>query len=442
MTKSFDGGVPRWAGLALGTALTLGACGLMAGCESGAAAKPAAKAPPLPVDVVVARRATVPQVATPNGTTRALNEVSVRARVRGVLETMHFREGADVKAGDLLFEIEKAPFENALAVAKAKLAEAEAALKKAQDSQAVPIAEAQVKVNEAVLSLAKVEEARFRSLKDRNAASQNDVDQRVAAREKNAAELEAALASLAQAKVDFAINIRAAEAAVASAKADVAQAELDLSYCTITAPIDGRIGEARVKVGNLVGPMTSTATADYTELATIEQLDPMGVDIQASSRYLEKAARLMREGVGGIELTRTGADGEPAVHPEKGRATFIDNRIDPTTSTVLIRAEFANPDGTLLPGEYVKLAMTVGELEGVVVPQGAVVETQAGPVVYVAGEDGKVAMARVTGEALSGGMRVIESGLEPGARVIVSGLQMIRPGQEVVVREAAGDGSR
>lgn len=435
MKDVFGGGVPRWAGLALGTALTLGACVLMAGCESGAAARPAAKAAPLAVDVVVARRATVPQVATPNGTTRALNEVSVRARVRGMLERMHFREGADVKAGDLLFEIEKAPFENALAVAKAKLAEAEAALKKAEDSQAVPIAEAQVKVNEAVLALAKVEEARFRSLKDRNAASQNDVDQRVAAREKSEAEVEAARASLAQAKVDFAINIRSAEAAVASAKADVAQAELDLSYCTITAPIDGRIGEAKVKVGNLVGPMTSTATADYTELATIEQLDPMGVDIQASSRYLEKATRLMREGLGGIELTRTGADGEPSVHPELGVCRFIDNRIDPTTSTVLIRAEFANPDGALLPGEYVKLSMRVGELEGVVVPQAAVVETQAGPVVYVVGEDGKVALVRVTGEAVSEGMRVIESGLEPGARVIVSGLQMIRPGQEVVVRE-------
>lgn len=227
-----------------------------------------------------------------------------------------------------------------------------------------------------------------------------------------------------------------AEAEERSASADVDQAALDLSYCTVTAPIDGRIGEAKVKVGNLVGPLTGGSSGDYTELATIQQLDPMGVDMQCSSRYLERATLLINQGLD-VQLVRPGAEGE-GLHPHLGRCLFIDNRIDPTTSTVLIRASVPNPDQTLLPGDYVKLNMTVGTLDDVVlIPERAMIETQAGSTVYVVDDDNTVRVARVVTNYVTNGLQVIEEGLKPGERVIVEGIQLVRPGQAVNPQEAA-----
>ena len=141
-----------------------------------------------------------------------------------------------------------------------------------------------------------------------------------------------------------------------AARAAVRDAELNLGYCRMFAPIDGRIGEAKVKVGNLVGP-TSAGGGDFTELATIQQLDPMGVDVRLSSRYLDRATRLIRQGLT-VRLFRPGLEGDQE-HPYEGECYFIDNTVDQTTSTFLVKAEVPNPAGTLLPGEYVKLRMVV-----------------------------------------------------------------------------------
>jgi membrane fusion protein (multidrug efflux system) len=164
----------------------------------------------------------------------------------------------------------------------------------------------------------------------------------------------------------------------------------------------------------------------------------MGVDIQASSRYLDRVTRLIDQGLA-VEVFRPGLEGEEARRVQ-GKATVIDNAIDPTTSTFLVRAEVANADKALLPGEYVKVNAKVGEVrDAIVVPEQAVVETQAGPTVFTVDKQGKVAVLPVRASLTYEGLRVLESGLEPGQPVIVEGLQMVRAGMAVKTRPASAE---
>jgi RND family efflux transporter MFP subunit len=379
---------------------------------------------------------TVPIMAEPIGTTRALQEVSVRARVRGFLKEIHFVEGGDVKAGQLLFVIDEEPFKAKLAEARARLDVAEANLKKARDSKAREVAMAQQAVDQATLELAEVEERREQVLLKRGASTVEDVQRKVALRKRDAATVEADQANSEQTKADYDTNILAAQADVEGAKAAVLDAEINLGYCRMSSPIDGRIGVAEVKLGNLVGPASAGGGEDYTELAVVRQLDPMGVDIQASSRYLDRVAPLISQGLA-LEMFRPRLEGEEA-RRFPGKATVIDNTINPTTSTFLIRAEVANPDKTILPGEYVKLNAKVGEVrDAIVVPEQAVVETQAGPAVYTVDAQGKVKVTPVRATLTHEGLRVLESGLEPGQQVIVEGLQLVRTGMTVKTRPAS-----
>lgn len=423
---------PRTLGwLALGaawTSLSTSGCSPKAGAER-------VPVPPL-VAVVEARRMTVPIMAEPIGTTRALQEVSVRARVRGFLKEMHFAEGGHVKAGQLLFVIDEAPFKAKLAEARARLDAAEANLKKAQDSKAREVATAQRAVTQATLDLAEVEERREQALLKRGASTIEDVQRKQAIRKRDAAQLAADQAKLEQTKADFDTNILTARADVEGAKAAVLDAEIDLGYCRMSSPIDGRIGLAEVKLGNLVGPASAGGGEGYTELAFVRQLDPMGIDIQVSSRYLDRVAQLIDQGLT-FEIFRPGIDGEQA-RRFPGKATVIDNTINATTSTFLMRGEIANPNRILLPGEYVKANAKVGEAkDAVVVPERSVVETQAGPAVYAVDEQGKVKITPVRATVTYEGLRVVESGLEPGQHVIVEGLQLVRTGMTVKTRPAS-----
>ena len=166
----------------------------------------------------------------------------------------------------------------------------------------------------------------------------------------------------------------------------------------------------------------------------------MGVDIPVASRYLDRVVSLINKGLA-VEVFRPGLEGEEA-RRFPGKATVIDNTIDPTTSTFLMRAEVANPAKTILPGEYVKAEAKVGEVrDAVVVPEQAVVETQAGPTVYTVDKEGKVAIVPVRASFTHDGLRVLESGLEPGESVIVEGLQLVRSGMTVKTRPATLDAS-
>jgi membrane fusion protein (multidrug efflux system) len=406
----------------------------IAGCSPQAAAKRAA--PPPVVSVVAARQMTVPIVAEPIGTTTSLQEISIRARVRGFLKEIHFQEGADVKRGQLLFVIDEEPFRAKLAEAQAALEQAEAALKKARDSKAREVAAAQLEVGKSMLALSEVEERREELLYKRNASSLEEVQRKQALHQKDAAQVESEKASLDQAKADFETNILATKADVDGAKAKLADAQIDLSYCRLSSPIDGRIGFLQVKLGNLVGPATGTSTGDYTELAVVRQLDPMGVDFEVPSRYLDRITRLISQGLP-IEIFRPGLQGEEA-RRFRGKATIIDNTINPTTSTFRVRGEVANPAKTILPGEYVKSRSQVGEVkDAIVVPEQAVVEAQAGPTVFTVDKQGKVATVGVKASFTYEGLRVIESGLQAGQDVIVEGMQMVRNGITVKTQPAA-----
>lgn len=397
--------------------------------------KPEAQAAPPPpmVGVIKSQLMDVPILATPNGTTRALEEVVVRARVRGFLTERHFEEGSHVKKGQLLLVIDEQSYKVALLMSKAKLDEAEAALKKAESSRGREVASAQLALDEAQLALSVIEERRSRALHSRSAGSAEDVDKAQADRKKFDAQVEADRANLEQARADYEVGILAARAQVEAAKAAVRDAEINLGYCRMYATIDGRIGEAKVKVGNLVGP--DATGGSFSDLATIHQLDPMGIEIRTSSRYLKRATQLILEGLA-VRLFHAGFEGDDQ-HPHEGICFFIDNAIDETTSTFLVKARIPNPEHTLLPGEYAKLQMVVDRIkDAVVVPESAVMETESGPVVYVIDGEGKVAIQRVKAAQSYEGMRILTEGLAANVPVILQGLQLVRPGIPVKAEPA------
>jgi RND family efflux transporter MFP subunit len=395
------------------------------GCSPTAA--PARVPPPPKVTVVVAEKRTIPIVVQPIGTTRALNEVTIRARVRGFLTEKHFSEGKNVKSGDLLLVIDELPFKVALRQAEAELAAAEASLRKAIASKSPEVSGAKLALDEAQARLDEIEEKRERQLLARNAASQDDYDKATATRKKSAAQVDADKADLEQSRANYDIDIATAKANVAKAKASVEDAQISLNYCRMFAPIDGRIGELKIKLGNLVGD------AGLTDLVTIQQLDPMGLDLRPAARYLPVATALQRQ-TGGLAVDIAVEGDRP--HPHKGKTIFIDNQVENTTSTFLLRAEVANPDGSILPGQYIKAQMIVGEyVDAVVVPEQAVSKTgQEGSRVFVVDDKNVVKTTRVKPVDTVGGLEVIDGGLEAGQSVIVEGLQLVRAGQTVEPR--------
>ena len=385
--------------------------------------------PLVAVTAVVVKKTNVPLVINRSGTTRSLSQMTVRARVRGFLTEKLFKEGGNVKAGDLLLVIDEKPFQVKVDLSKAMLAEAEATLKQAEQSKAKEIAAAQVKLAETQYSLDEVEERRERSLYVRKASSVEDLDRAVAKKNKSAASVDSEKASREQKVSDYDTGILSARAKVDQAKADLSNAEIDLGYCRMSALIGGRIGELKVKPGNLVG----STTAGDDSLVTIEQLNPMGVDLNPAARYLPIVTRLVKTGLSiTVTVPRDGGPGK-----FQGKIIFIDNKVDPTTSTFLLRAEVRNSDETLLPGEFVNVTMDLGEYVDVfLVPERSVIERQEGTIVLVADDQGKVSVKPV--EVLDDyqGFRIVQSGLEPGQRVIAEGVQLARPGETVNVEVA------
>lgn len=396
-------------------------------CGCNATAQPRREPPPPRVTVVLSRRMTLPILVNPIGTTRALQDVTIRARVKGFLKEKHFKDGGQVKPHDLLLVIDPIPFELQLKQAEAQLEAARAALARARSSKEPEIAAAQVELDRAQMLLDQVEERRTRSLLSRRAASQEDYDKADAQLKKSTAQLAADQAKLEQSRADYKINIENAQAQVAEAEAAAEDARVNLGYTKMYAPIAGRIGELKVKVGNLVGD------GQATELVTIQQLDPMGLDFRPPARYLPNATALLSKGL----PVRLMVEGDRR-HPHVGKAIFIDNVVDSTTSTFLMRAEVPNPDGSLLPGEYIRAELSVGDyVDAVVVPEQAVVEGQEGARVFVVRPDRKVEAVKVKPVDQSRGLRILESGLEPGQEVVVEGIQLVRPGQVVETTEAA-----
>jgi membrane fusion protein (multidrug efflux system) len=362
-------------------ALAVAALSVIAACSK----KPDAAAggpPPTEVSVVTVALQRLAITNDLPGRLEATRVAQVRARVPGIVLKRTFREGSDVKAGDILFRIDPAPLQATYASAQATLARSEATLNQAA-------------------SKAK----RYEPLVAVNAISKQEYDDAVATR-------------------------KTAEADVLTARAALKTASLNLGYATVTAPISGRIGRALVTEGALVGQ------GDATQLALIQQLDPIYVNLSQSSNEVLNLKQALADGKlttlgnGQAKITLMTDDGR--TYPQSGKLLFSDLSVDESTGAITLRAEFPNPQRALLPGMYVraKLEQAVDE-NAILVPQQAVVRDVNGSLVMVVGADNKVATQTVTTGASQGNFWIIKNGVKVGDRVIVEGLQKIKPGAPV-----------
>jgi multidrug efflux system membrane fusion protein len=360
-------------------AMALGGCGE---AEQGAQA-PAA---PREVEAIrVASESFTRETELP-GRIEPVRVAEVRARVAGIVLKRAFEEGADVKAGELLFQIDPAPFKAALSRAQGELARAEATLFEAQ----------------AMLR-------RYEQLVKVDAISQQDFDTARAA-------------------------VQGGLAAKRTAQADVETATLNLGYATVKAPISGRIGRALVTEGALVGQ------DEATMMARIQQLDPIYADFnQPVADALRMRAALARDtspgaGENGLSLRVEGTD-----HESRGTLMFTDIAVDPGTGQVALRGRFANPEGVLLPGMYVRVRAPQGTDEAaILVPQRAIQRGADGQArVLLIGADGKAEARPVRTGVMQGGRWQISEGLEVGDQVIVGAMSGLNPGDAVVARQAA-----
>jgi RND family efflux transporter MFP subunit len=398
--------------------------GLAAGCgEANTYVEP----PPPEVTVATPVRKDVTDYLEVTGTARPVKSIDVRARVKGFLKERHFQEGSMVRKGQLLLVIDEEPFRVALDQANARLAEAEASLKKAKESRAREVARAQVALDESQLQLAKIGETRQRNLVSRGAGTREEMDQAEATRKKTEAQVEADRANLEQAEADYETNILAAEASGASARTAVRNAEIELGYCRMFSPIDGRISRVYYHEGNLVGDGQASL------LATIVTVDPIYAYTNLSEGDLirfrgETGGEEGRPGTGGpqtpMELGMGGEEG----YPHRGKIDYRDPGLDAGTGTIQVRGVFPNPDGEILPGSFVRLRVPSGRREGaLLVPERALGTDQSGSYLLAVGEGDVVEYRPVKVGAVVDGMRVVEGKIGPEDRVVVEGLLRARP---------------
>jgi RND family efflux transporter MFP subunit len=366
----------------------------LAACDQG---PPTAGGAPPPPTVTVAKpteRGVVDQDEYV-GRFVAIDSVEVRARVSGYLDQVHFRDGQTVKVGDLLFTIDKRPFQNAVAQSRANLAQSKANL---------------------AFTTADLDRAK-QLVRDRTITEQV-FDQRTQA-------------------------FGAATASVAANEAAVRQAELDLEFTELRAPVAGRIGDRRVSPGNLV---TGGLAGNTSMLATIVSLDPIRFEFtfdEASYLRYERFARTGKEVTGregGVIVGLKLLDEKDFVH--RGTMDFVDNVIDKSSGTIRGRAVFPNPDLVLTPGMFGRIRVPGSPTyQALLVPDAAIGTEQARKFVLVVGVDNVAAAKYVMlGPVVDGNLRVIKDGLKADDRVIVNGLMRVRPGQKVTAQEQAASG--
>ena len=347
--------------------------------------------PPAAVNVVTLQSGPLMLTTELTGRSAPLRVAEVRPQVSGIILKRLFTEGSDVKAGDLLYQIDPAVYQAAVASAKANLAKAEA--------------------NE---QSARLKAQRYQELLKVKSISRQDYDD--------------ADASWKQAKAE-----------IMASKAALRTAEINLGYTRITAPISGRIGKSAVTEGALV-------TAQQADsLTAIQQLDPMYVDVRQSTADLLRLKRQVAAG----KLTQGKQDGakvsfqleDGSQYGEQGTLQFSDVTVDETTGMVTLRVLVPNPHDLLLPGMFMRATLQEGERpEGLLVPQTAVTRTpKGGATVMVVTADNKVELREVQLSRVVGDSWVVESGLDAGEKVIVAGLQKVKPGAVVAPAERTGN---
>lgn len=384
--------------------------------------------PPPKVSVMAPVQKTVTEYLEFSGLTQPMETVEIRARVKGFLEERHFVEGGIVTEGQLLLVIDEEPFQIQLEAARTRLKEAEAALEQATVSKAREVARAQVKLAESQLHLANQEEQRLSNLIARKVATEAEMDQVVATRQAREAEVESAKARLEQETASYDTTILSSQAAVESARIAVRNADLDLSYCRMHAPIGGRISRVNYDIGNLVGDGESSV------LATIVKVDPIHAYATISENDVLKTPALRQLGSVKtpdpipVELGIPGQSGFPVA----GKIDYADPRFDGETGTLRTRGLFPNADGSLLPGMFVRMRIPVAEKpNSLLVPERALGTDQSGEFVLVVRADNIVEQRIVKTSVTIDGYRVVEGNLAKSDHVIVDGLLRARPGAEV-----------
>lgn len=363
---------PRASRLRLAAACAFLALPLLGGCNRGAAATAPAAPPALPVSVIEVQPETLPIAIQAVGRAEGSRAVEIRARVGGILEKRLYDEGTAVPAGKVLFEIDRAPFDLAVEQYKAALLQAQVRL-----------------------DLAQTEVKRLAPLVAEKAISQREMDAAVG-------------------------EARAAEANIAGARARLKEAELNLSYTRVTAPIGGLTGRALRSEGSLVAPNNDSGL-----LTTITQVDPIWVRFSLAPGDFER----IRAGTRHAEVQLLGEDG--SVLAQGGTLNFAGNTVDEKLGTVQLRAQFPNRDRRWLPGQFMKVRVLAGEQTVMRVPQSAILQVEGSRAVMVVTAQNTAAARPVQTAEWIGGDTLVTSGLQPGDRVIVDNLVKVRPGAPV-----------
>ncbi|WP_265519821.1 efflux RND transporter periplasmic adaptor subunit [Nitratireductor luteus] len=353
---------------------------LVANLRQDAQADTAAPAPiqATPVSVAVVEPRELMTWEEFSGRLEAVDRVEVRSRVAGAIEMVHFREGALVKEGDLLVSIDPAPYAAAVAQAEALAAAAKARV-----------------------DLTRLELERGRKLAENRTVSQSDLDQRLSA-------------------------YHEAEASVRSAEAALQAAQLDLGYTEIRAPISGRAGKLEITAGNLVA-----AGAGSPVLTSLVSVDPIYASFSVGEEFVTRAlAELPTASSGAFAVERipveiSTTNGEPI----RGKLQFVDNAVDTASGTIRVRAIFENPEGRLIPGQFVRVRLgQPNPRPELVISERAVGTDQDKKFVFVVDGENKIVYRQVTLGPSAEGLRIVEDGLDAGERIVVNGVQRIRPG--------------
>ncbi|HOV87179.1 MAG TPA: efflux RND transporter periplasmic adaptor subunit [Syntrophobacteraceae bacterium] len=359
---------------------------VLSGCSKDAAGNPKGEDPrkktAIPVTVAEAEQKNVPIQLRAIGNVQAYNTVTIRAQITGELLAVHFKEGQEVKKGDLLFTIDPRPFE-------ARLKQAEALLAKER----------------AQLANARKQVERYGSVVKRGYVPEEQFDQISA----NAAALEAA--------------VRADEAAVEMAR-------LELKYCYIRSPINGTMGEVKVHQGNLI-----KANDNDNPMVTIRQVSPIYVSFSIPERDLPAVKKYMATGKLGVTSLVPGLESDPV----QGELDFVDNTVDPKTGTIQLKAVYENRDKKLWPGQFVHVVLTLAtQYDAVVLPSQAVQTGQGGQYVFVVKPDFTVDYRPVTAGRILDRDIVIEKGIAPGEMAVTDGHLRLAPGSKVSLVENNG----
>jgi multidrug efflux system membrane fusion protein len=342
-------------------------------CSNGKAKQ---SAPSAPVKIGDVTRMDVPLQINAIGNVEAYNTVSVKAMIAGEVNDVHFKEGQDVKQGDLLFQIDPRPYAAALKQAEAQLARDVAQAKNAEEQA-----------------------KRYAILVQKDYVSRDQYDQLKA-------------------------NADALAAAVDADKANVENSRLHLAYCTIKSPIEGRVGSVLINKGNVI-------KANDLVMVTINKIRPIYVTFSIPEQNLSEIKKYMATGSLKVEAIIPGDEKRPA----QGKLTFVDNAVDTTTGTIKLKGTFENKDRRLWPGQFVNVALTLSmQRNAVVMPTAALQAGQQGQFVFVVKPDLTVESRPVAAARAYGEFTVISQGLKPGEKVVTDGQLQLIPGTKVEVK--------